>query len=73
MKGVALALMLAAFTSAGCAVITVKHEVPPIYATVDVNIRIQRQLEDVFDFEEPRAQPAGQGAQAADVGEGGQQ
>ncbi len=40
--------------SAGC-VFTVKHEVPPIYATVNVNLRIQRELEDVFDYENSRA------------------
>jgi hypothetical protein len=41
---------------AGCNTMTIKHEIPPIYATVDVNIRIQRELADFFDFEENRSE-----------------
>ena len=54
---VRVALPGIAMVAAGCASVTIKHEIPPIYATVDVNIRIQRQLEEVFDFEKPRTNP----------------
>jgi hypothetical protein len=37
--------------------VKVKHEVAPIYITVDVNIRVQKELKDFFDFEdEPQQQ-----------------
>jgi hypothetical protein len=37
--------------------VKVKHEVEPIYITVDVNIRVQKELENFFDFEdEPQEQ-----------------
>ena len=32
--------------------VRVKHEVEPIFITVDVNIKIQKELEGFFDFEE---------------------
>ena len=32
--------------------VTVKHEVEPIYITVQVNIQVQEQLNDFFAFEE---------------------
>jgi hypothetical protein len=32
--------------------VTVKHEVEPIFITVQVNIRVQEELNDFFDFEE---------------------
>ena len=32
--------------------VNVKHEVEPIYITVDVNIKVQKELDDFFDFEE---------------------
>ena len=32
--------------------VTVKHEVEPIFITVQVNIQVQKQLDDFFDFEE---------------------
>ena len=51
MRILTLCIMLG---SAGCA-FTVKHEIPPIYATVNVNLRIQRELENVFDYEDSRA------------------
>jgi hypothetical protein len=36
----------------GCShTVTVKHEVEPIFITVQVNIQIQEQLNDFFDFE----------------------
>ena len=37
----------------GCShTITVKHQVEPIYITVQVNIQVQQQLNEFFDFEE---------------------
>ncbi len=39
----------------GCGpTLTIKHEVAPIYLTVDVNIKVQKELEEFFDFEESR-------------------
>ncbi len=39
----------------GCGpTLTIKHEVAPIYLTVDINIKVQKELEEFFDFEEPR-------------------
>jgi len=49
-QAVALAAVLA-----GCAPVTVKHEVEPIYVTVDVNIRVQKRLQEFFDYEEDRS------------------
>ncbi len=47
-----LGLML---TMSGCGpTLTIKHEVAPIYLTVDINIRVQKELEKFFDFEESR-------------------
>ena len=43
--GIALAL-------AGCGTITVKHQVEPIYITMDVNIKVEKQLNEFFDFED---------------------
>jgi uncharacterized protein YceK len=40
----------------GCGTVTVKHEVQPIYITVDVNIKVQKELEDFFDFEDEEAE-----------------
>lgn len=46
----AFGLVLAA---QGCSpTVRVKHEVEPIFITVDVNIKIQKELEGFFDFEE---------------------
>lgn len=43
--------LLAAFV--GCSpTVNVKHEVEPIYITIDVNIKVQKELEDFFDFED---------------------
>ena len=39
----------------GCGpTLTIKHEVAPIYLTVDINIKVQKELEKFFDFEESR-------------------
>ena len=38
---------------AGCSpTVKVKHEVAPIFITVDVNIRVQKELEEFFNFED---------------------
>lgn len=64
MRTLALAILLAVGTlAAGCGTVTVKHEVEPIFVTVDVNIRIQEQLEDFFDYEQNRSIAAKGGAQ----------
>jgi hypothetical protein len=31
---------------------TVKHEVAPIHITVDVNVKVQEELDEFFDFED---------------------
>jgi hypothetical protein len=35
-----------------CWTITVKHKVDPIYVTVNVNVKVERQLNDFFDYED---------------------
>lgn len=43
-------------TVSGCGpTVTVKHEIAPIYLTIDINIKIQKELEDFFAFEEARS------------------
>lgn len=44
---VGIGLMLTA-----CGTITVKHQVEPIYITMDVNVKVEKQLNDFFDFED---------------------
>jgi len=41
--------------STSCGV-TVEHKVEPIYITVDVNIKIQKELEKIFEFEKARGE-----------------
>jgi hypothetical protein len=53
-----LILAMSVWGTAGC-LFTVKHEIEPIYATLNINLRIQRELEDVFDYEESRAEQSG--------------
>ena len=37
----------------GCSpTVNVKHEVAPNYITIDINITVQKELEDFFDFED---------------------
>ena len=44
------------FMSSGCGpTVTIKHEVAPIYLTIDINIKIQEELEDFFSFEGARS------------------
>jgi hypothetical protein len=33
-------------------------EIKPIHITMDINLRVQRELDEFFDFEEPAAQEA---------------
>lgn len=40
------------FMLSACGTVRVKHEVEPIYITVDVNIKVQQELNDFFDFED---------------------
>ena len=44
------------FLQACSPTVKVKHEVAPIFITVDVNIKVQKELENFFDFED-EAQP----------------
>jgi hypothetical protein len=54
--------VIKSFIAAACGVVMileacsptvkVKHEVAPIFITVDVNIKVQKELEDFFNFEE---------------------
>ena len=52
-----LGLMLIA--SACGPTLTIKHEVAPIYLTVDINIKVQKELEEFFDFEKTRDDKSG--------------
>jgi len=45
-------LLLLPLISACSHTILVKHQVEPIFITVQVNIQVQEQLNDFFDFEE---------------------
>jgi hypothetical protein len=58
----ALPCSLIALTCASCARVTVDPiEVKPIYITMDVNIKVDRQLDNFFAFEDkyqPTTQPA---------------
>jgi hypothetical protein len=38
------------FLEACSPTVKVKHEVAPIFITVDVNIKVQKELEDFFQF-----------------------
>ncbi|MFQ5638959.1 MAG: YnbE family lipoprotein [bacterium] len=40
------------FILTACGTVKVKHEVAPIFITVDVNIKVQQELNDFFDFED---------------------
>jgi hypothetical protein len=47
------ALLLVCTALWGCSpTVTVKHKVAPIHITVDVNVRVQKELDEFFDFEE---------------------
>ena len=55
----ATVLVLACIISGCGPTVTIKHEVQPIHLTVDVNIRVQKELEKFFDFEESRDKDGG--------------
>ncbi len=40
--------LLALSVLSGCFTIRTEHEVKPIHITVDVNLKVQRELDDVF-------------------------
>lgn len=42
------ALLTPAMLTSGC----IRHQVDPLHITVDVNLRVDRQLDDFFEFEE---------------------
>lgn len=49
------ALLLLAATAGGCISHNVQSapiEIKPIYITMDINLRVQRELDEFFDFEE---------------------
>jgi len=46
-----LLLCLTALPLVGC--IEVRHKVDPIHATIDINLKIDRELDQFFDFDEP--------------------
>ena len=48
----AIPTLAAAALVAGCQPITVEHKVDPIYITVDINLKVDRELDEFFDFEE---------------------
>lgn len=52
--------LAATFALAACAhTVEVKPvEVRPIHMTIDVNLRIEREVEEFFDFEEKYEEPA---------------
>lgn len=57
------ALLLAATFAAACVshrVETQPIEIKPIHITMDINLRVQRELDDFFDFEEKVEAPAGE-------------
>jgi len=40
--------------AAGCWTLTVRHKIDPIYITMDVNVKAEKQLNEFFDFEDQR-------------------
>ena len=54
MRRLALATVLAASLLLPACTHTVKveHDVKPIHLTVDINLKVQRELEEFFDFED---------------------
>jgi len=37
---------------------TAPIEIKPIHITMDINLRVQRELDEFFDFEKPAADPS---------------
>ena len=40
----------------GCSTITVHHKVDPIFVNVTINHKVQKELEEVFEFEKARGE-----------------
>ena len=57
-----LALALVATAGASCGgthkVAVEPVEIKPIHVTIDINVKIDRELDDFFDFEKPPAEAA---------------
>ena len=69
----AAAAVAATVLLAGCTpTVKVKHEVEPIHLTADINIRVDRELDEFFAFQDQAAatQPAGSTTQTARIAEG---
>ena len=69
----ASATVAATLLIAGCTpTVKVKHEVEPIHLTADINIRVDRELDEFFAFQDQAAatQPAGSTTQTARIAEG---
>ena len=57
----------------GCSpTVTVKHKVAPIHITVDVNVKVQEELDDFFDFEDEVEEREPQEEQSEETEEGSQ-
>ena len=55
MKNIVLFIFSGLLALIGCSpTVNVKHEVEPIYITIDINIKVQKELEDFFDFEDEK-------------------
>lgn len=50
MKSVVLLFVLAAFVG-GCLSIKTEHEIKPIHITMDVNLKVQKELEDFLNLD----------------------
>ena len=73
-RAVPAGVLYALVTVTGCTHHTVEVEpveIAPIYLTMDLNIRIQRELDEFFDFEDPEAPAAEAGVPQADGAEQG--
>lgn len=50
MKSVVLLFVLASFVG-GCLSIKTEHEIKPIHITMDVNLKVQKELEDFLNLD----------------------
>jgi hypothetical protein len=75
MKWILVIAALCTFLAfSGCTpTVKVKHEIQPIYITVDVNVKVEEQLNDFFDFEDGAAEESGkeepEGGSSEETGE----
>ena len=50
---IAIPVLVATALASGCQpTVTVEHKVDPIYITLDINLKVDRELDEFFDFEE---------------------